>query len=214
MSQETKVLLGIGLATLLILGVGVFLVSKSSSSTAETKPVDAAVLVKADSNKLAGANSKTTIVEFGDFQCPSCGAVHPMVKEIVTANKDNLTFVYRNFPLTQHKNAQIAAEAAEAAGAQGKYWEMHDKLFDNQDAWSESDKPLDTFVSYAKELELDTEKFRNEVEANKYADKINADQNDGIILGVNSTPTFYIDGVKFTGDYSNFKSQIEAKVKQ
>src|SRR5436190_573645 len=119
--DNMKILLGVGLATILILVVGVVIVTKSTSSSAQPQKVDTTLLVRSDSNKLAGANSKTTVVEFGDFQCPSCGAVHPLVKEIVDANKDNMTFVFRNFPLSQHKNAEIAAEAAEAAGAQGKY---------------------------------------------------------------------------------------------
>jgi protein-disulfide isomerase len=170
-------------------------------------------LVRENSNQKVGTNSKVTIVEFGDFQCPACGAVHPLVKQVVDSNKDNVTFVFRNYPLSQHANAEIAAEAAEAAGAQGKYWEMYDKLFDKQADWSESKKPLEMFVSYAKDLGLDVTKFKQEVEDKKYSAKITGDQADGNVLGVNATPTFYIDGVKFTGDYSSFKSQIEAKIK-
>ena len=90
---------------------------------------------------------------------------------------------------------------------------MYDKLFDKQADWSESKKPLEILVSYAKDLGLDVTKFKQEVEDKKYSSKITGDQADGNVLGVNATPTFYIDGVKFTGDYSSFKSQIEAKIK-
>lgn len=213
MTDQVKLLIGIGLATLLILVVGVAVVSKTSNSNTPAKPVDSSLLIKSDSNKLAGANSKVTIVEFGDYQCPACGAVHPLVKQVVDANKDTLTFVFRNFPLSQHANALVAAEAAEAAGAQGKYWEMHDKLYENQTEWSDSKNPVDIFVGYAKDLELDTTKFKQEVSDKKYSAKITADQDDGNRLGVNATPTFYIDGAQFSGDYSNFKSQIESKIK-
>ncbi len=213
MNQDIKVLIGIGLATLIILVAGVFIVTKSSNSTTQNQPVDTTFLVRENSNKKAGANSKVTVVEFGDFQCPSCGVVHPLVKQIIDSNKDNITFVFRNYPLSQHANAEIAAEAAEAAGAQGKYWEMYDKLFENQADWSDSKKPLDMFSDYAKDLGLDVTKFKQEVEDKKYSAKITGDQTDGNVLGVNATPTFYIDGVKFSGDYSSFKSQIEAKIK-
>lgn len=214
MTDQVKLLIGIGLATVLILVVGVAVVSKTTTnSNAPAKPVDSSLLIRSDSNKMAGATSKVTVVEFGDYQCPACGAVHPLVKQVVDANKDNLTFVFRNFPLSQHANAQIAAEAAEAAGAQGKYWEMHDKLYSSQADWSDSKNPLDLFVGYAKDLGLDTTKLKQEVSDKKYSAKITADSDDGNRLGVDATPTFYIDGVKFSGDYSNFKSQIEIKIK-
>lgn len=211
--DNSKIFIGIGLATLLILVVGVVVVSKTTNSTTPAKPVDTTLLVKSDSNKMTGANSKVTLVEFGDYQCPACGAVYPLVKQITDANKDNMTFVFRNFPLSQHANADMAAEAAEAAGSQGKYWEMHDKLYASQADWSDDKNPLDKFVNYAKDLGLDTAKFKQEVSDKKYAAKIAADQDDGNRLGVNATPTFYIDGVQFSGDYSNFKSQIEIKIK-
>ncbi len=214
MTQELKVILGIGLATLLILVVGVFLVTKSSNTQTTVTAVDASLLIRDNSNKQVGSNSKVTVVEFGDFQCPACGSVHPLIKQIVADNKDNMTLVYRNFPLSQHANAQIAAEAAEAAGEQGKYWEMHDLLYEKQEEWSENKKPLDIFVSYANALQLDVNKFKQSINENKFAQKILADQTDGNALGVNSTPTFYIDGIKFSGDYNNFKSQVESKTKQ
>lgn len=209
-----KVIIGIGVATLLILVAGVFLVTKSSNKTSPTTAIDASILSRDNSNKIVGANSKVTVVEFGDFQCPACGAVHPLVKQVIADNKDNITFVFRHFPLTQHGNAQIAAEAAEAAGEQGKFWEMSDLLFEKQDEWSESKKPMDIFEVYATSLELDLDKFRQSVNDKKFAPKILADQADGNTIGVNSTPSFYIDGIKFSGDFTQFKSQVEAKTKQ
>jgi len=214
MNQDAKVVLGIGIATLVILVAGVFFVSKSTKPENQNQPVDQSMLIRPDSNKTVAANSKVTVVEFGDYQCPACGSVHPLIKQILNENKDTMTLVFRNFPLSQHANAQIAAEAAEAAGEQGKYWEMHDLLFEKQTDWAENKKPLDIFVSYAEALQLDVNKFKQAVNDKKFAAKIQADTNDGNAIGINSTPTFFIDGIKFTGDYASFKSLVESKTKQ
>lgn len=126
MSGETKTLLGIGLATIIILAVGVFLVNKTSPIPNSDETVDAKLLIRSNSNKISAPNAKVTLVEFGDFQCPACASAHPIVKQILNDHKGKITFVFRNFPLTQHKNARIAAEAAEASGEQNNYWKMYD----------------------------------------------------------------------------------------
>jgi protein-disulfide isomerase len=215
MKDEAKVLIGIGLATLIILAGGVFFLSKTNnSSTSSPEEVDAKLLVKDDSNRIGTESAKVTLVEFGDFQCPSCAAAHPIVKQILQDYKNKIFFVFRNFPLPMHKNAQIAAEAAEGAGAIGgqkKYWEMHDKLFENQNEWAENNKPLDLFIEYSKELELDTDKFKKAVEQNKFQGKIQKDINDGNSIGVNGTPTFFVNGKKVK--ITDLKSTIDSELK-
>lgn len=216
MTQEAKVIAGIGIVTLAIIVGGVFFFNKSSQtqSNPQSKVTDEKLLIGKDSHKIASDSAKVTIVEFGDYQCPACGAAHPVVKQILSDYQGRITFVFRNFPLPMHSNAKISAEAAEAAGAQGKFWEMHDKLYESQATWAETAKPLDLFVSYAQEFGLDTSKFKEEVEGNKYAERINKDQTDGNTLGVNSTPTFFINGEKLVGtpNYNSLKSMIDSRL--
>lgn len=194
MPKEIKIMLGIAL---LVLAGGVFLLFSSPSPEEASKPVDSNSLLREKSHMTGSLDAKVTVVEFGDYQCPACAAIESTVEQMIakySGNKD-FNFVFRNFPLAQHRNAKIAAEAAESAGAQGKFWEMHNMLYKNQNAWAEASNPLEIFVAYAKELGLDADKLRQEVVASKYASVINADFNDGIALGVNSTPTFYVNGV-------------------
>ncbi len=198
MSREAKVLSGI-VAAIVVGMVGLFLATNKPDAT--LKPTaDAGKLVRDDSYK-QGTSSKVTIVEFGDYQCPACGNAYPNLKKVVAENKDSVTFVFRNYPLPMHKNAKAAAEAAEAAGAQGKYWEMHDMLYDNQTAWQSSGTPSIMFADYATKIGLDVDKFRGYLNANDGAARIKVDQDDGDALKVSSTPTIYVNG-KQVADYS------------
>lgn len=214
MTQEIKVLIGIGVATVALVLGSVFFLGKSSGNSVNVPPTDIKLLVRDDNYQTASASAKVTIVEFSDFQCPACGAAFPVVKKIEADYRDEVNFVYRHFPLPQHKNGFKAALAAEAAGLQGKFWEMHDKLFENQDTWGELDNPLDIFTGYAKDLGLNTAKFQQDMNDKKLTDKVNRDQADGATLGVNSTPTFFINNQKFPGvlSYAEFKSKIDPEL--
>lgn len=220
MTQDIKIMFGIAAATIAIVIGAAFLIGKPQNSTTATntqEKVDTKILVKDNSFKISTSSAKATIVEFADFQCPACGSAHPITKRILSAYEGRVNYVFRHFPLTQiHKNALISAQAAESAGEQGKFWEMADLLFTNQEEWSESGKPLDIFVKYAKKLELDTEKFKKTVEENKFRGKIQDDQSDGNKLGVNSTPTFFIDGQKLAGvpDEDKFKKILDSAIKK
>jgi len=131
-----------------------------------------------------------TMVEYGDYECPYCGAAHPIVQAIVERLGDDLRFAFRHFPLAQmHPHAQQAAEAAEAAGAQGKFWEMHDMLYEHQTAL---DGPH--LLTYAAALNLDVERFADELTRRVYADRVREDFMSGVRSGVNGTPTFFING--------------------
>ncbi len=217
MTGEAKAVTAIGIVTLLIIVGGVLIsnnMGKTASSNTPVQKVDSNLLIRDDSNKISTDSAKVTLVEFGDFQCPACAAYHPEVKKIINSNKDKLNFVFRNFPLSQHQNALVAAEAAEAAGEQGKYWEMYDILYEKQNDWAESRKPLDLFSQYAKDIKLDVEKFKKAVNENKFSDKINKDKTDGTALGVTSTPTFYINSEKFSGSPDDLETRINVELKK
>jgi len=134
-----------------------------------------------------------TLVEYGDYECPYCGAAHPIVKAVQKHLGNRLCFAFRNFPLTNmHAYAQHAAEAAEAAGAQGKFWEMHDVLFENQDALDD-----EALTQYASALGLDARRLISEVLAGAHSERVREDFRSGARGGVNGTPTFFINGVRY-----------------
>lgn len=140
---------------------------------------------------------KVTLVEFGDFQCPACSAWEHIVRQVLADNKDTVKFVFRQFPLVQlHRNAMLAAKASEAAALQGKFWEMHDILYDKQEEWGESMNARDFFLTYATTLGLDTKKFLSDIDSKAIEDKIFAEMKEGTRLDVPGTPTFFLNGKK------------------
>lgn len=141
-------------------------------------------------------NSKSgiTLVEYADFQCPFCAQRFPVVNQIRETYKDKMAFQFRSFPLPQHKNALAAHRAAEAADKQGKFWEMHDLIYENQTAWSEVTDVYPIFESFASGLELNTSKFKTDFGSAEINDIINADKKAGVDLSVDSTPTFFLNG--------------------
>jgi protein-disulfide isomerase len=142
-------------------------------------------------------DAPVTLVEYGDYQCPHCRRAYPIVKEVQTALGSGLRFVFRNFPLTQiHPEAEHAAEAAEAAGAQGAFWQMHDRLFERQFALDD-----DHLFEYATELGLNADRIRGELDAGTYASRVRDDFMSGVKSGVNGTPTFFINGVRYDGNW-------------
>jgi protein-disulfide isomerase len=142
-------------------------------------------------------NAAVTLVEYGDYECPHCGRAYPIVKEIERRLGDQLRFVFRNFPLTQsHPHAEHAAEAAEAAAGQGKFWEMHDSLFEHQQALDDAN-----LVHYAVALHLDQETFVREMTEHVHANRVHEDFLSGVRSGVNGTPTFFINGVRHDDSY-------------
>lgn len=216
MSNEIKMLIGISVVTLVLVVGAAFMFGGTSSSAKNTKPAkNVSELVHNDSHIIKGQSNKITIVEFGDFQCPACGAAYPTVTEVLKNYKSKVNFVFRNFPLPMHKNSQPAAEAAEAAGAQGKFFEMYDMLYTNQSKWGETNNAMDYFIQYAKALKLDVDKFTSDVQNKKYAKKIQKDIDDGYAVEVNSTPTFFINGVMQQPgmSYNDFKNAIDQALK-
>lgn len=172
---------------------GIFFATKNKSTEGpETKKTGQT------SNHVIGENKAgVTLVEFGDFQCPACRQYFPIVEQVVEKYKADIQFQFRHYPLVQiHKHAFEGSRAAEAAGKQDKFWEMYRLLYQNQDGWSVLSDPLPTFVGYAKSLGLNTEKFQTDYASSEINDIINADYQEGIKIGANSTPTFVLNGKK------------------
>ncbi|HMK45341.1 MAG TPA: DsbA family protein [Methanocella sp.] len=143
------------------------------------------------------ANSPAMLVEYGDYQCPFCGKAYPVVREVQRRLSDRLCFVFRNFPVTQvHPYAMQAAEAAEAAAAQGKFWEMHDLLYEHQ-----QDLGVESLKHYAADLGLNVDRFSRELEGHFHAAKVRDEFMEGVRSGVNGTPAFYINGIRHDGSW-------------
>lgn len=210
MDREKKLTIGLIIATTVIIFGGAFFLTKPPKEKPQ-EAVSTELLIRSDSQKVVAPNEKVIMVEFGDFQCPACAAYHDLVKQLLNENKDTLSLVFRNFPLSQHKNARVSAYAAEAAGLQGKYWEMYDKLYENQKDWSEKSDAMSIFVGYAKDFGLDEAKFKSDASSSEVKNKVDRDYADGVTLNVDSTPTFYVNAqkVKNPGGLEDFKTLIE-----
>ncbi len=143
------------------------------------------------------ADAPVTLVEYGDYQCPYCGAAHPIVQEVQVRMGDRLRFVFRNFPIsTSHPRAEQAAEAAEAAAAQGRFWPMHDLIFENQKRLRDRD-----LRDYAEQVGLDLERFDAELAEHVHAARVHEDFMSGVRSGVNGTPTFFVNGARHDDSY-------------
>lgn len=196
MSNESKFFIGIGAATLAVVIAGV--VFFAGGTKPKAGEAIAPEQLTAGGQTLGESTASAQIVEFGDYQCPACGQAHPVVKKFLKDYGDKTYFVYRHFPLTQvHPNANDAARAAEAAGKQGKFWEMHDILYERQSEWSGLSDARGKFEEYAGELGLDIEKFKTDRE--EAIGTINVDVELGKKAGVQSTPTFIINGQMYPG---------------
>ncbi len=166
--------------------------SAIGSAARLTKPVD-----EQRDHVRGSADAPVTLVEYGDYQCPYCGAAHPIVQEVLARMRGRLRFVFRNFPITtSHPRAQQAAEAAEAAASQGSFWPMHDLIFGDQARLGDKD-----LRARAGRLGLDLERFDDELAKHVHEQRVREDFMSGVRSGVNGTPTFFINGVRHEGSY-------------
>ena len=144
-------------------------------------------------------DAPVTLVEYGDYECPYCGMAHPIVQGAQRTLGDRLRFVFRNFPLREaHPHAQHAAEAAESAGAQGKYWEMHDMIFTHQHALEDED-----LIAYAETIGIDPDRLADDLANKTYEKRVREDFRSGVRSGVNGTPTFFINGERYNGPWAD-----------
>jgi protein-disulfide isomerase len=189
----------VGISVILLI-VGLFAIAGSGKNLSKEEII---ALTTNDTSYYTGnKDANVVLTEFSDFECPACASYSITLQKIKERNSDKVKIVYRHFPLrTIHKNADSGAEAAEAAGAQGKFWEMHDLLFENQSEWANlSGKDLqDKFVKYAQNIQVaDLQKFESDISNNVYLSKIEKDVTDGNALGINATPTMFLNGVKLS----------------
>ena len=161
-------------------------------------------------------NSKVVLVEYSDFECPACRVFYLLLKDIEAKYGTKMELVYRYFPLSYHANSLLAAQAAQAAGKQGKFWEMHDLLFEGQDSWANQNgtDAEETFVSYARSLGLNTSQFKNDLNSPETKAKIEGDYQGGVKSGVDATPTFFLNGKKLPppASYADFENNIAKAV--
>lgn len=156
-----------------------------------------AVAVSAKDHRQGDKSAPCTLVEYGDYQCPSCGQAYPIVKRLQKHFGKRLSFIFRNFPLTQlHPYAEPAAETAEFAAARAKFWQMHDLLFENQARLGD-----DLLVELAEELQLAPAELLDALESKQFEPRVRADFSGGVRSGVNGTPTFFINGQRHDGPY-------------
>ena len=185
--------------------------SKASRSRKRKEVKKLTIPVNSGSDHIRGSvnnNAPITLVEYGDYECPYTGMAYPIVRELIREfGEDKIRFVFRNFPLNDiHPHAQHASEAAEAAAAQNKFWQMHDYLFEHQKALDD-----DHLLQYAQKIELDIHKFKDDVSRHVYAPLIEESLKGGIDSGVEGTPTFYVNGVRYEDsfDLKTFSETIQ-----
>ncbi len=199
----------------LVIGAAVYGLIQLGGGTAGNSGV--AVDKVSDADHVKGPlNAPATLIEYSDLQCPACGAYYPIVKRLASEFGDKLLIVYRHFPLRQiHKHAAEAAQAAEAAALQGKFWAMHDKLFETQESWSSLGSVESTFVGYARDLGLDESKFKSDYASQAAKDRVSRDEQSGNAAKVNATPTFFLNGQKLANprSYDEFKKLVDGAIK-
>ncbi|MBI2310178.1 DsbA family protein [Candidatus Collierbacteria bacterium] len=196
----------IGGTVLIIIGASLFLSKPVNNSSAA---IDSQKLVLGATHVLGEENAPVTVVEFSDFQCPACRLAALTLDELMVKHEGKIRFIYRHFPLTSiHKNALAASIASEAADSQGKFWEYSRVLFDNQNTWEQLGSPQDLFINLARESGVpDLDKFKSEISKQLKKDLILADMSFGNQLGINATPTFFVNGKKVSA--SGLKLAVE-----
>jgi protein-disulfide isomerase len=210
MKRYLPLLLIAAIAVAGIAGASVLLRSKQTSTTAPLFTGQNVLIKATPTPNTTGtaprtlANVSVTVEEFGDYQCPPCGMLHPEMKKIQAEYGPRVRFVFHNFPLTKmHKNALAAAQAAEAARLQTKFWEMHDLLYENQKDWKDAENPRPMFAKYARELGLDVMRFERDMESSEVQHQIDADMQLGNSAEVVGTPTILIEGRQLKPEVTN-----------
>lgn len=184
------------LVTVSVVGGLVWFDSRDTNPVTTSVPTELAIVTKNDWVE-GNPNGPVTIIEYSDFQCPACGAYYPIIKQVLKQRGEQVRFVYRHLPLpTIHTHALTSAQAAQAAGKQGKFFEMHDQLFEGQGTWSTQKDPSETYQGYARAIGLDLDRFNRDRESDEVKQAVLDDQLAAERAGFQSTPTFLLDGVK------------------
>lgn len=211
--KKAGIWVGVGIAILAAIGI-IFLLVNTSSNNFETsinvKPVSSSDITK------GSKNAKVTLIEYSDFQCPSCAEFHPWVNQLLKDLGNNIYFAYRFFPLTDlHKNAMLAAQAAFAAYKQGKFFEMADMLFNKQTEWQDLTDPTTAFADYATLLKLNLQEFKTDMNSQDAKNFIQGEYNEGLSAGIGFTPSFIVNGKLINtnpSSYDAFKQLINNEI--
>ena len=218
--------------TVVVLGLGALVTwTRIANPPLDVSDVTSTKIIKASekngniADHVSGkADSTVVLIEYGDYQCPGCGGLYPSLKQLTDEYGDRIAFVFRNFPLTSmHPNAKAAAGVAEAAGRQGKYWQMHDRLYEGQSEWSSATAKdrNEIFERYADLVGLDIARFKQDLASSEVAQKINFDQALGKRDGVNATPTLFIGDKKLSdemvsnigkGSFDEIKKELDSRL--
>lgn len=214
LKQELRNRLILWAFVIIVIGLVVLAIVYSPKTSERGGLLNSAIMEK---DQVAGnRDSKVVLIEYSDFQCPACKNYSGIVKNLIKEYNDKIALVYRHFPLKSiHKNAEKAAYAAEAAGKQNKFWEMHYKIFENQGFWENERNPVELFTSYARELNLNIEQFKNDIGSREIKEKVSEDYSSGLSSRVNSTPTFFLNGERLNNprNYEEFKSIIDQSIR-
>ncbi len=212
-NQNTGALksVGLGLGILAVLALCVYGLMRlgAASNPAGVTGGEIASVSAADWQR-GNQYAKNVLIEYSDFQCPACAAYEPLVRQLMKDFDNQILLIYRHFPLSQHVHAELAAQASEAAGKQGKFWDMHDLLFDRQGSWENTGDAEATFKGYAKELGLDEARFAADLNSDEIKKLVAEDADGGLHAGINSTPSFYLNGKKIDNPktYEEFKKLL------
>lgn len=213
--KSTYIWLGIGIVVISALFISARFLDKNPAPSVSNPETANILTVVADDHVKGNPDASVTLVEYLDFECEACGAYYPLIKQLGTEFPNDLRIVTRYFPLPGHKNSMTAAIAVEAASKQGKYWEMHDKLFEMQETWG--NKPMPTpqvFEEYAQAIGLDVAKFKTDVADPATKARVQRDFDASEKLGNNSTPSLFVNGEKIQNprSYEDFKKLIQTQV--
>ncbi len=213
MNQSTKSIILWGSVVVGIVALVFLLAKYGNSSTSSSTSLSTAV--SAEDQAKGAETPRITIVEYSDFQCPACGSTYPIVKQVVESYPDDVQFVYRHYPLTTiHQNAQLSAQASEAAALQGKFWDMHDVLFNTQAQWSNLDNPTDFFATLATSIGIDEAQFRSDLTSSAVKQRVSKNESEANAMRLPGTPSFFFNGslIDHPGSYAGFKTLIDAEL--
>lgn len=203
--------LGVVAVVIVFAGIGFLLLKQQNATLPQVSSDKSEALTRSTQNIRGKLDSAIKVIEFADTQCPACAAVNPLMDELFKQYGDRVSFTFRHFPLPMHKNAYAGADATEAAGEQGKFWEMLAKVYETQPIWAETSDPAPTYQKLAEELGLNLEQFNKSYTGKINRKRIDQDKADGQYLAVPGTPTFYVNGEQIM---SGGPVQVKAKIEE
>lgn len=214
-TTETKIFLGIIVACVILVIGGAFWATRNQPKVEQT---DSGQVVQVDLDpglKIGSESAKVKLVEFGDFQCPACGAFYPFVRGVLEKHPNDIYFVFKQFPLVSvHKNAYPAATFIQVADKHGKFKEAEDALYTNQNEWSDLNDATDYFVKVGEGLGISADEIKNAIKNDEYKDIIHKSMDQGGALGVSGTPTFFVNGKRlYVQQFSDLEKAVDDALK-